>query len=296
MFNKKIGLEESKRRFAIFLILPSLLLLVGLYAYPLLRSIYISFTNENFILPSYIFKFVGFKNYIDLFQDKSFIDSIIITFSFVGIVTISEVVMGMLLALLYSKKIFAFGFFRSMLIIPMMITPVCAGLIWKYMYHPAFGLVNYILKLFGISGLGWHTEITTAFLSVVLVDIWMFTPLIIIIAISGITGLPHELYEASSIDGASGWQSFTHITLPLLKPIIGVIILIRLIDAFKIFDSVWLLTKGGPAKRTELFTIFAYKDALLKGNMGSGSAASMVILIIVIIFVTIFIKYSKIEY
>ena len=143
------------------------------------------------------------------------------------------------------------------------------------MFHPAFGLVNYLLGLLGIHGLGWHSEMSTAFLTVVLVDVWMLTPFVIIIAMSGLTALPKELYEAAGIDGANRWQKFIYITLPLMKPIIVIIVLIRLIDAFKVFDNVWIMTRGGPARKTELFTIFAYKDAMLKGSLGSGAAASI---------------------
>jgi multiple sugar transport system permease protein len=293
---RHVSLEVSNKRFAIMLLVPTMVVLFGLYTYPLCYSFYLSITNTNFFLPNVTTKIVRLKNYIDLFQDENFINSIIISFSFAGLVTIAELIIGMVLALLYSKEKFGLGFLRSIIIIPMMITPVCAGLIWKYMFHPAFGLVNYILGLMGFHRLGWHTEMSTAFLTVVLVDVWMLTPFVIIIAISGLSALPHELYEAADIDGANGWKKFTHITLPLMKPIIVIIVLIRLIDAFKVFDNVWIMTRGGPVRRTELFTIFAYKDAMLRGNLGSGAAASIIILIVVLILCVSFIKFSKVDY
>ena len=291
-----VTLETSNKRFAIFLLIPTMVVLFGLYTYPLFYSLYLSVTNTNFFLPNVTTRIIGLRNYINLFQDEQFINSIIISFSFAGLVTIAELVIGMALALMYSKERFGLGFLRSIVIIPMMITPVCAGLIWKYMFHPAFGLVNYIFDVLGFHGLGWHTEMSTAFLTVVLVDIWMLTPFVIIIAISGLSALPHELYEAADIDGANGWKKLIHITLPLMKPIIIIIVLIRLIDAFKVFDNVWIMTRGGPARRTELFTIFAYKDAMLKGNLGSGAAASIIILIVVLILCISFIKFSRVDY
>ena len=291
-----LPLDVSRKRFGIMLLLPSLILLFAFFAYPIIYSFYLSTTNTNFFLPDFKVKFVGLGNYISLFKNPDFIFSIKISFIFaIGSVVI-KLLIGFFLALLYQNKIRGFGFFRTVIVIPMMITPICAGLIWKYMMQPGFGLINYFLKFIGVTGLGWYTEVPSALLSVLLVDVWMLTPFVIVVMMSGLASLPVELYEASSIDGATWRQNIIHITLPLMKPIIIITVLISLIDAFKVFDNIWIMTKGGPARATEIFTVFAFKNAMQQGNLGLGAAASIIVLFIVIIIAIAFINISKAEY
>jgi multiple sugar transport system permease protein len=296
LIRNSISFEASRKRFGIYLLLPTIILLVAFFAYPIFYSIYLSTTNYNFFLPAFQTKFVGLANYINLFKDKDFLFSVRISFLYAIITTFAKLVVGFLLALLFQNKIRGFGFFRTVITIPMMITAICAGLIWKYMMQPGFGLINYFLKFFHISRIGWYTEVSTAFISVILVDVWMMTPFVIIVMMSGLASLPSEVYEASSIDGANWWQNTFHITLPLLKPIIIITTLISLIDSFKVFDNIWIMTKGGPARATEIFTIYAYKVGLIKGNLGAGAASSLIILVIILVISVIFIKFSKADY
>ncbi len=296
LIRNNISFETNRKRFGIYLLLPTLILLVAFFAYPIFYSIYLSTTNYNFFLPAFQTKFVGLDNYINLFKDKDFLFSVRISFLYAIITTIAKLVLGFILALLFQNKIRGFGFFRTVITIPMMITAICAGLIWKYMMQPGFGLINYFLKFFHISRIGWYTEISTAFISVILVDIWMMTPFVIIVMMSGLASLPSEVYEASSIDGANWWQNTFHITIPLLKPIIIITTLISLIDSFKVFDNIWIMTKGGPARATEIFTIYAYKVGLIKGNLGAGAASSLIILVIILVISILFIKFSKADY
>jgi multiple sugar transport system permease protein len=293
---KYVSLEVRRRRFGLLLLLPSIILLLAFFLYPIIYSFYLSLTNTNFFLPGFQSKFIGLENYISLFKNPDFIFSIRISFVYATVSTFIKLLFGFLLALIFQKQIRGFGFFRTIIVIPIMITPICAGLIWKYMMQPGFGLINYFLKFLGITGLNWYTEPSSALISVLLVDIWMLLPFVIVVMMSGLSSLPQELYEAASLDGATWYQKIIHITFPLMKPIIVIVTLINLIDAFKVFDSIWIMTKGGPARATEIFTIFAYKSAIAQGYLGRGAASSIIILFIIIITTLLFIKFSKIEH
>ena len=291
-----LPLEVSRKRFGLYLLLPSIILLFAFFIYPIIYSFYLSTTNTNFFLLTIPLRFVGLQNYIALFKNPDFLFSVRISFIFAIAATAIKLVIGFLLALLFQNKIKGFGVFRTLLVIPMMITPICAGLIWKYMLQPGFGLINYFLRFVGITGLNWYTVPSSALASVLMVDIWIMLPFVIVVFMSGLSSVPPDLYEAASIDGASWRQNIFHITIPSLKPIIVIVVLINFIDAFKVFDNIWIMTKGGPARATEIFTIFAYKQALEQGYLGKGSAASIIILVIIIIFTLIFINVSKAEY
>ena len=163
------------------------------------------------------------------------------------------------------------------------------------MMQPGFGLLNYLLRFIGIKNIGWYTEVPTALASVLFVDVWMLTPFVIIVTMSGLSSLPEVIYEAADIDGASWWDKMIRITIPLLKPILVIIVIISLIDGFKVFDNIWIMTKGGPAHATELFTIYAYKEAITKGNLGMGAAASLVILVIIVIMTVLLFRFTRQE-
>ena len=293
---KNLSLEANRKRFGYLLLLPSIIILLGLFLYPIIYSFYLSMTNTNFFLPNFELKFIGLQNYISLFKNSDFIFSVWVSFVYAIITTLLKLLIGFFLALLFQKRIKGFGLFRILIVIPMMITPICAGLIWKYMMQPGFGIINYLLKFIGITGLNWYAEPSSALLSVIIVDIWMLLPFVIVVMMSGLTTVPPELYEASNIDGAKWHQNIVHITIPLMKPIIIVVALINLIDAFKVFDTIWIMTHGGPARATEIFTIFAYKTAIAQGYIGKGAASSIIILIIVIITTLLFIRFTKAEH
>ena len=295
MREKRLNMQQRNKTFAVLLLLPSVVFIFAFFAYPVCYSVYLSFTNTNLFLPSVQQGFIGLNNYIKLFQDPDFIDSIRVTFVFVFGATIIKIIVGILLALLYQQHIRGFGIFRSIIVIPMMITPICAGLIMKVFLQPGFGVMNYLIGFLGIPRIGWYAEVNTALMSVMISDLWMMIPFVIVVAMSGFASLPEEVFEAADIDGASWWTKLIKITLPMMKPIIAVIVLINLIDGFKVFDNVYIMTKGGPAHATELFTIFAYKEALKMGKLGYGATASLIVLFIIFVIALIFLKVSGAE-
>jgi multiple sugar transport system permease protein len=206
------------------------------------------------------------------------------------VVTIGlQLVLGMGIALLLQRQVVAQGLIRTALLLPMMTTPVVVGLIWRFMFNPTQGIVNYLLGLIGIPGPNWLGGLQTGLLSVMIADIWEWTPFMVLILLAALQTLPQEPYEAAAIDGASTWQTFLHITLPLLRPTIVVAVLLRAIDSFKTFDLVYVMTNGGPGTSTETLSFYTYKWGFKFFQMGYASALSFVMLIMVIIFANILI-------
>ena len=201
-------------------------------------------------------KFVGIQNYIELGRDPRFLNALWNTFLYtVGAVSI-EIVLGIAFALLLHQKIFGRGFVRTTFLLPMVATPVAISLVWLLMFDPASGVLNYFLISIGLPPSVWVNNARLAIPALVLVDVWQWTPLVMLIVLGGLTSLPPEPFEAASIDGANAWQTFRHLTLPLLRPYIVVAALFRGIDAIKTFDTIFVITKGGPAFASETLNLY----------------------------------------
>jgi multiple sugar transport system permease protein len=200
-----------------------------------------------------------------------------------------QLLLGMGIALLLQRQVIARGLLRTALLLPMMTTPVVVGLIWRFMYNPTQGILNYLLGQVGLPTPNWLGSLQTGFIAVMIADIWEWTPFMVLILLAALQTLPQEPFEAAAIDGASAWQAFLHITLPLLRPTIVVAVLIRAIDSFKTFDLVYVLTNGGPGTSTETLSFYTYKWGFKFFQMGYASALSFVMLIMVIIFANVLI-------
>jgi len=227
--------------------------------------------------------FIGFKNYIDLFSNPDFLNSIKITFTFVIIAVSIEFILGMLLALLLNQEVRGKGLFRAMILLPMMCTNVVIGLMWRLLLNYQYGLVNYYLGRLDILPVEWLSSPKVAMASVIIVDVWNTTSFVALLLLAGLQSLPDEPFEAARIDGASGLQSFYYLTLPLLRPVILVALLWRFIDTFRIFDVIYLLTSGGPARVTETVSIYVYRYGFQSFNLGLAAAASFIMLLIMLI-------------
>jgi multiple sugar transport system permease protein len=175
------------------------------------------------------------------------------------------------------------------MIIPMMITPVVAGLLWKALYNPFYGIINYLLHFIGLQNWTWISQSKTALISVALVDVWQWTPFMILLFTAGLFGLPRAVFEAAKVDGASSFRVLRVLTLPLMKPLIQVALLIRLIDAIRIFDIIYVLTKGGPGDATESVSIHIYLRAFQELDIGYAAAVSFILLIIIVLLCKVFI-------
>lgn len=266
-----------------FYIAPAFIALGVVLVYPLGYSLWLSVHQWTMRTFRQGVPYVGFDNYSTLFSSPDFLNSIRITFTFVFLAISIEFVFGMALALLLNHEIKGRGIFRSLILLPMMCTNVVIGLTWRLLLNYQYGLVNYYLGVLGFAPIEWLSSPKVAMASVVLVDVWNTTSFVALMLLAGLQSLPEEPYEAARIDGASGLQTFFYLTLPLLRPIILVALLWRFIDTFRIFDVIYLLTAGGPARVTETVSIYVYRYGFQSFNLGIASAASFIMLLIMLL-------------
>jgi multiple sugar transport system permease protein len=226
--------------------------------------------------------FVGFDNYAKLFTDDRFHWAILRTLYFTALAVIGPMLLGLLAALAFHRKFPLRGLARTVFILPMMATPVAVALVWTMMFHPQLGVLNWILSQFGIPPSLWVYDAASVIPTLVMVEVWHWTPLVMLILLGGLASLPVDPYEAARIDGASPWQAFRHITLPLLAPFIVVALIIRTIDALKAFDTIYVITQGGPGTSSETINIFLYLQGFAYYNMGYASAVVVVFFIIIL--------------
>jgi multiple sugar transport system permease protein len=277
----------------LLLIGPPFVIIFVLTFLPVVDSIWMSLWHMNLAMPD-ANKFIGLGNYIKMFTiDPNFWvimrNTVVQVFSTV----ILQVVIGLLLAILFSREVRGMNVARALLIVPMMVTPVVVGVIWRMALNPDYGVINYLLSLLHVAGPDWLSSPSLAMVSIVLTDVWLSTPFVTIIIIAGISSLPRDPFEAAKVDGANAFQSFFYITLPLLKPVIWVAVMFRLIDSFKRFDSIFIMTGGGPGIATETLNLYAYNTAFFYMDTGYASALASFLFIIIAV-VSIF-TISKVQ-
>jgi len=228
--------------------------------------------------------FVGLQNYGNLLHDSNFHSSLLTTLIFTVVATGVEFVFGLGLALLLKEEFPFQGVIRSSLIVPMVIAPVVVGIIWRLLYNADVGLFSFGVQTLTGKSISVLSSTAMALPALILVDIWEWTPFMFLILLAGIQSLPQEPFEAARVDGAGPWNVFVHLTLPMLKPVIVVAILIRALDAFTVFDQVFVLTQGGPGTATEVATLMIYKTAFRFSQFGYGAAMAMALLVLVLGF------------
>jgi len=259
---------------------PALAITAAVIVFPWLFTIYMSFYDWKI---GQAREFVGFANFTKLATDARFIESIGHTLYFTALAVILPVIFGTIAALLFNERFPLRGLFRAIFILPMMATPVAVALVWTMMFHPQLGVLNYLLSLVGIPPQLWVYSPATVIPSLVAVEVWHWTPLVMLIVLGGLASVPVEPYESAKIDGASAWQMFRHITLPLIMPFILVAIVIRMIDALKAFDTIFVITSGGPGTASETINIYLYLQAFSFYNIGYASAVTIVFFILIIV-------------
>jgi len=253
-------------------------------AYPVVQSFYLSFYDWKIGTPLSTAENVGWSNYTRMVFDPAVWESLWVTIRF-GFWTISiEMFLGISLALLLEKPIRGASFFRTIFILPLMVSPVVVGLIWRYLFDARVGWINYYLGTwFGIEPQVWLGDAELAFFAIVLTDIWQWTPFIFIIVIAGLQALPSEVLEASTIDGANWWQQVLLVKLPMISSILVIALLMRLIDVFRALEVMYIMTGGGPGRATELISLHIYNRAFDAQLLGYASAIA--VLLIAIVFV-----------
>lgn len=274
-----------------FMSLSAMVLLVCI-AGPMIYSFITSFFATNLRNPG-LGEFVGLDNYVNSFNSGYFRSSMGITTLFTVLVVILEFIAGFGIALLLNKKIKGKNIFFSIIIIPMMISPIAVGLTWRLLLHPKLGIINYVLSSLGLPAHAWLGSAQYALGTVIFVDIWQQVPYMVLVLMAGLVSLPSEPYEAASIDGASRIQTFFKLTLPMMLPNILVALLLRTINALKTYDLIYVLTKGGPGTSTEMISYHIYKRAFTYLDIGSASAMSYILMAVVMPLSYVFIKLSK---
>lgn len=232
-------------------------------------------------------QFVGLGNYLAIVQNADFWQSIIRTVAFVAMAVACELVFGLLLALALARQSLTNNLASALFILPMAITPVVSALLWRELLNPNYGWIDYYLQTWGIirAPIAWLSDPTTAWISVIAMDVWQWTPFVALILMAGLQGLPQEPKEAAAVDGATGWQLFTAITLPMLRPFIAIAVLLRTLDAFKTFGTIKVLTGGGPGTSTEIVNLTIYRVALQDFSVGAAAALGITFLILLSIIV-----------
>jgi multiple sugar transport system permease protein len=277
------------RNFARLAVLPTTLLMLLVFGIPLLFSAWLSL--EGWAPDQTLFggKFAGTANYEDLLTDPEFTSSLLLTLGYTGAVVAAELGAGLGIALLLNIDLPWIGVFRTLLIIPMMITPVVAAFCWKLLLDPDHGVINYFIARHIV----WLGRPDTALLSVAVVNVWQNAPYVAILLLAGLRSLPHEPVEAAQIDGASRWQMFWHITLPLLRPYLMVALLLRMIFEFRSFDNVYVMTSGGPANATMVLSMYTYLCSFVRFDMSLGAASAWTMLLISLIMCGCFIALVR---
>jgi len=279
---------RSPMRPLLWFLVPISVFMFIFYLYPMIYDIYISFFDYTLGQEK---TFVGFGNYREMLQDEQYLKSLVITFIFVVTAVSAQFILGFLIAILMNAESRLMDVIRTLILIPTVFTPLVAGLVWKALLHPDLGIITYYLRELAIPiGRGLTIERDTALFAVILVDIWEWTPLMVIILLAGLKSLPREPYEAAIVDGASRVNIFFYITIPLLKPSIIVALLIRTLDVMKVFDIVFGMTRGGPGTATTVANLRIYEVGMEHLRIGYAASLSNVLLVIGLVIGVFFIR------
>jgi len=271
----------SDRNYGLLLVLPTTTVLVLIIIFPLGYSIYLSFVSLDLLRPGHGSNFVGLLNYLRVVTDPLFAQSLLRTLAFVVVTLSFELVYGLFVAILLNRAVLkGRGVFRTLLVFPLMIAPIVSGLQWRWILADQYGVLNYLLHLVGLPAPVWLGEPVSAMAAIFVANFWVSTPFDIMVLLAGLQGIPDEPVEAAIIDGAGWFTRLRYVTLPLLKPAILVVLLIRLADAIRIFDIVYVLTGGGPGDSTEVFSTYIFRVSFTNLNLSQGAAGSLVMVFI----------------
>ena len=265
-------------------VIPALVVIAGIIIFPWLFTIWMSLHEWKVGAPTI---FVGLSNYLRLPIDPRFVEAVGHTITYTLLSVILPLIFGTFAATIFHQKFPLRGFLRGLFIMPMMATPVAIALVWTMMFHPQLGVLNYLLSLFGLPAELWVFHPGTVIPSLVMVETWQWTPLIMLIVLGGLSAIPSEPYESARIDGANAWQMFRYITLPLITPFIFVAAMIRMIDAVKSFDIIFAITQGGPGSASETINLYLYSVAFVYYDIGYGSAIAVVFFILIVLLAAI---------
>jgi multiple sugar transport system permease protein len=286
--NEKRGLSEQSLKW--LLLAPTLIIIAALVLYPFFWAVVLSFTEYSILRPATPI-FIGIKNYQDLLNDPLIWERFAFTGRFVFTAVLIELAIGFGMAFFLNSRFKDRGILVTLLLLPMMLSPVIVGLFWKYILANNWGIINYYIRtLLHMKEVLWLSDLKFGFWAITIVDIWMWTPFMMLLCLAGLSAVPDYLYESAEVDRASGWFKFTRITLPLAAPLVMLAVVFRVIDCFKTVDIVWVLTAGGPGNSTETIGFTIYKLAFAFFQTGKASALAVIMLVMVIGLSNILIK------
>ncbi len=280
-----------KRRTSYFLVIPTVVVLVLIVVFPMIYSITVSLLNFDIRIPNHTF--AGLGNFVKVLTDSNFYHAALVT----GIMLIAELIVefiiGLIIAMLLMQIPLSRKIYQPILLIPMMVMPVVVGYVGRLLFEVGTGPINYFLNIVGIKSLQWHASPHLALLTIIILRVWRWTPFVMATLLAGLLSLPMEPYESVQVDGANARQTFFYLTLPMLKPVITLVIIMRALEILQAFDIVYVLTKGGPGISTMPLSLYTYLTGFRYWDIGQASAAAWLIMIPLSILVTFFVKLME---
>lgn len=282
----------AERHANLFFVGPAVLVMFALIAFPLIYTVYMSL-HEWSIASARPPEYIGLQNFAQALSAAQFQGAVVRTLYYTVFAVLVPTVVGLAAALAFAQPFRGRGALRTIFVLPMMATPTAMALIWEMMFHPMLGVLNYLLSLVGFPPALWIFSRETVIPSLVLVETWYATPFMMLIILGGLAALPVDLFEAARVDGANAIQRFRHLTLPLVWPYIMVAVLLRSIDALKAFDSIYVLTQGGPGDASETINIFLYLQAFAYYHIGYASAVVLLFFLLVLVVSVVLIRVRR---
>jgi len=272
---------------------PAVLVLAFTCLYPVIKGFELSFYDWSLGTPIESRKYIGWENFTWAWQDPALFNSIQVTLIFTAFAVSAELFLGLLIAFLLEKGVRGIVALRTVFIIPIMIAPVVVGLLWRYLFDANFGLINYIVSLFGFEPKVWLGTPGLALPAVIITDIWQWTPFMFILFLAGLQSLPKDPVEAAQVDGATTWQVIRLVKLPLLAPVIWVAVILRIIDAFRSLEVMFIMTFGGPGRETEVLSLNIYKTAFMSQRLGLAAVNAVFLLFFILLLSMAFLMIAR---
>lgn len=271
---------SRERRFAAALLAPAFLALIATTTFPLLFLVWISTRRMDLAMP-FMDGFVGWENYHQLFADPRFWESLVLSLVYTVGTVVLQVVIGLALALLVIRMKRGQALFRMVAILPVVLSPAVVGMVWRsFMLTPEFGVIDYLAITAGLGSRNWLGDPTLAMVSVIVIHTWQWTPFAFMVLLASLASLPDDIYEAARIDRANAWQRFIRITLPLLRPAIVMVVIMRTMVALTAFAAIYTVTTGGPGTATEILNLYAYRKSFTELSLGYGATLAVALLVL----------------
>ena len=288
--------ERSDRRLGYLLVAPVLILLLAVTAYPLIYNVWNSFHFDNLTYGNLPHNWVGVRNYTTIFKSSHWVSALERTLVFTVVTIVFDIVVGLALALMLHRKFRGRGFLRAAVLVPWAVPTVVSAMLWKTMFDPRSGFVDYFLGAIhpAWSSLTWvNFSIWRSWTAIFVADSWKNIPFVAIILLAGLQVIPNDVYEAAKIDGASWWQSFRRVTLPMLKPALSVALIFRTLQALLVFDVIYILTTGGPGNSTQTLSFLNFQTFITDTDFGVGGAMSLVLVILALVVSAVYVRVLR---